>query len=143
MATFTEKRKVLIDADAFVGLVYPQDSNHTTAIKIINLLADVQLIASSHAYGEAITILSQKAGRTVALKFISDTSKSSTQIFDVNIGIRLAAEEIFKRQTSKNVSFTDCVNMTIMNNLGIKEIFSFDKVYKKNGFVRIGIDKDL
>ena len=143
MAISTEKRKILIDADAFIGLIYAKDANHQFASKIVELLTDVQLITSSHAYGEAITILSQKAGRNVAFKFIYDIGRSSTQILDVGFALRLAAEKIFKRQTSKNVSFTDCVNMAILEKFGLREIFSFDSDYKKNGFVRVGVDKKL
>ena len=140
MAISTEKRKVLIDADAFVGLIYKKDANHQVASRIIKLIPDVQLITSSYAYGEAITVLSQKAGRAVALEFIKDTQDSSTIIIDIDFTLRRRGEEMFKRQTSKNISFTDCVNMAIMEDYGIKEIFSFDEDYRKNGFKRLGID---
>ena len=141
MAISTEKRKVLIDADAFVGLIYKKDANHQVASRIIELIPDVQLITSSYAYGEAITVLSQKAGRAIALEFIKDTQDSSTIIIDIDFVFRRRGEEVFKRQTSKNVSFTDCVNMAIMEEYGVSEVFSFDEDYRKNGFIRIGIDR--
>lgn len=143
MATYIEKRKVLIDADAFVGLIYKKDANHQAASHIIKLISDVQLITSSFTYDEAITVLSQKAGRATALKFIKDTQDSSTIIIDIDFAFRHQGEEVFKYQTSKNVSFTDCVNMAIMKAEGIKEIFSFDRIYKKNQFIRIGVDKKI
>lgn len=143
MATYIEKRKVLIDADAFVGLIYKKDANHQAASRIIELIPDVQLITSSFAYGEAITVLSQKAGRATVLKFIKDTQDSSTIIIDIDFAFRHQGEEVFKRQTSKNVSFTDCLNMAVMKEEDIKEIFSFDKIYKKNGFIRLGLGKSL
>ena len=140
MATYIEKRRILIDADAIVGLIYKKDANHQAANRIIKLIPAVQLITSSYAYGEAITVLSQKAGRATALEFIKDAQDSSTIIIDIDFVFRRRGEEVFKRQTSKNVSFTDCVNMAIMEEHGISEVFSFDEDYRKNGFKRLGID---
>jgi len=140
MAISTEKRKVLVDADAFVALVYAKDANHDAAAGVIESLLDTQLVASSYAYGEAVTVISQKAGRTTAVKFIHDTNESPTVVLDASFNFRRRGEEVFRRQTSKNVSFTDCINMAIMEDWGIKEIFSFDKIYRKNGFKRLGID---
>jgi predicted nucleic acid-binding protein len=52
----------------------------------------------------------------------------------VSQGLEQEAIEVFKSQTSKNVSFVDCTNMAVMNAFNIKDIFSFDGSYKTNGF---------
>ena len=36
-------------------------------------------------------------------------------------------------QTSKNVSFVDCINIAFIKEKHINGIFSFDSIYKKNG----------
>jgi predicted nucleic acid-binding protein len=48
--------------------------------------------------------------------------------------IETAAIAFFKEQTSKNVSFVDCINMAYLDRGGLEYIFSFDKVYKQKGF---------
>ena len=57
------------------------------------------------------------------------------------LNIRKKALDIFKKQTSKNSRFTDCINMAIMKEKGLDTIFSFDEQYKKNKFKRFGIDR--
>src|SRR4030042_7186931 len=142
MAIFTERKSVLVDTDAFVALRDTKDSNHKVANKAANYLESVQarLFTSSFSFGEAITVISQKLGLGTALAFIEKFPE--TEVVRIEVGDYLIEKgiRVFGRQTSKNVSFTDCVNMAIMEEEGSKEIFSFDKVYKKNGFRRIGLD---
>ncbi|OGY25492.1 MAG: hypothetical protein A2Z11_03635 [Candidatus Woykebacteria bacterium RBG_16_43_9] len=145
MAISTERKRVLVDTDAFVALRDNKDYNHNTASVIAAHLKENQatLFTSSFSFGEAITVISQKLGRTDVLAFIDKFPE--TDVIRIDIGNVLIEKgiDIFKSQTSKNVSFTDCVNMAVMKEEDIKEIFSFDKIYKKNGFIRLGLDKSL
>lgn len=138
-------KRLLVDADAFVAVQNEKDSNHTRAIEISEYLFSLklQLITSDPAFGEAITIISQKAGLQKAVTFAEELLASPTEIVEVDAALRRKALDIFKEQTSKNTRFTDCINMAIMKEEGLQEIFSFDEDYKKNGFLRIGIDLPL
>jgi predicted nucleic acid-binding protein len=62
------------------------------------------------------------------------TINSNTKIISVDVDNREKIIQIFKKQTSKRVSMTDCVNMAIAKKMGIKRFLSFDEHYKKNGF---------
>ncbi|MDO8658237.1 MAG: hypothetical protein Q7K55_05840 [Candidatus Levybacteria bacterium] len=39
----------------------------------------------------------------------------------------------------KGTFFIDCANMAVMRYLKVTKIFSFDKIYKRNGFELISI----
>jgi len=135
-------RKLLIDADAFVALNDKEDSNYQKAIKISEFItiSKVTLFTSDPAFGEAITVISENVGLKKAVEFAEEVLRSKIEIIEVESRLRRDALEIFKRQKSKNTRFTDCVNIAILENEGLKEIFSFDSDYKKNGILRIGVD---
>ncbi|MBI2315246.1 PIN domain-containing protein [Candidatus Daviesbacteria bacterium] len=136
-------RKLLVDADAFVALVCQNDSSHQRAeIFQEQIIKDnFELIVSDPAFGEAITVISQKEGLRVAVKFADEVFASPLEIIEVDPALRKEGLDIFKKQTSKNSRFTDCINMAIMKKLGLNTIFSFDVQYKKNKFKRFGVDK--
>lgn len=125
-----------IDADAFVAIASSSDSNHEHALQIVGILKKRKevLVTSSFVFGEVVTVLSQKEGRSVALTFIDEFPLSGIILVDVDAMLREKGIVLFKNQTSKNVSFTDCINMAVMHEQKIREAFSFDTVYKKNGF---------
>ncbi len=134
--------RYLIDADAIVALVIPDDSGYEWAGKVMKTMRKGQVFyLSSYAYGEALTVVSMRGG----LKKAIETARMIEEmkeivIVDVEKKLREDGLEWFSKQTSKNSRFTDCVNMALMEKLGIKEIFSRDKHYKQNGFVCLGID---
>lgn len=136
-------KKLLVDADAFVAINDENDPSHNKAKEFVSDIADenYELITSDPAFGEAITVISQHASLQRAIDFAEDILASGIEIVEVDAKLRRAALDIFKKQTSKNSRFTDCINMAIMEEKKLNTIFSFDVQYKKNKFKRFGIDK--
>ncbi len=135
--------KLLVDADAFVAINATQDPNHAKALMLSSLAhkMKISLLTSDPAFGEAITVTSQKVGLNKAIEFAEEILSSSIEIIEVDASLRREALEIFKKQKSKNSRFTDCVNMAILKEKDLDTIFSFDNQYKVNRFKRFGIDK--
>lgn len=128
----------LVDSDAFVALSKNDDSNSAKAQQILNILKlqKTKLYTSNYVFSESITVISKKVGYLAALSFI-EVMKSSKNPFSfiwIDETIENMALEIFKQQTSKNVSFVDCTNMALLRHDQINAIFSFDESYRKNGF---------
>jgi predicted nucleic acid-binding protein len=136
------ERELLVDADALVALRDSKDPNHKLAAAVSSQIteAKIPLITSDPAFGEAITVISQNVNQRAAVGFAGDIINSRLEIVEVNAKLRREALEIFKVQKSKNFRFTDAVNIAIMQERGLREIFSFDRDYRKNGFLRLGID---
>lgn len=126
---------VFVDSDAFVALTKEDDGNHEKARQILKLLLDTGtfFLTSNYVFAETITVLSQRVSHKAALAFIK-VAKPIFLVRWVDEEIENIAIEIFKNQTSKNVSFVDCTNMAIMQKDRIDLIFSFDKIYRKKGF---------
>ena len=129
------KRVIFIDSDIFVALAKSDDNNHDKAVAILDkFFNEIIFTTSNYVISEVITVLSMQLGHTQAVEFIN-TIKSDKNVFSVNFvdpKIESLSIEIFKKQTSKNTSFTDCTNMAFIEMLRLDGIFSFDSVYRKN-----------
>jgi predicted nucleic acid-binding protein len=131
------KQPVLIDADAFVAFVKQDDTNHSKSKELFTALKSKghTFYASYFVFSEAVTVISQRIGHETAIQFI-DTILSNTSYIQILDGwsVKDKAIEIFKNQTSKNVSFVDCTNMAFLDDGQFQSVFSFDKIYQKNGY---------
>lgn len=133
---------VFVDTDAFLALYKADDGNHKKAKEIATFIEErkYETITSVAAYSEFITIVSQRISFEAAIEAMAEFEKNIIPIIMISDTVFNLSKEIFQKQNSKNVSFTDCVNMAIMRQFGINYIFSFDRDYKKNKFMRLGID---
>jgi len=135
---------IFIDADAFIAFIKKDDTNHKIAAQLYLRLKrrEVVFVTSDYVFTEVVTVLSYRLGQSVAVAFI-DQLRGPDHSIDIKMGdgqIFDLAGDIFKRQTSKNVSFTDCTNMAFLVRDRLDAIFSFDGIYKRNGFKTV---KDL
>ncbi len=135
---------IFVDSDAFVASVKADDPNHTRAKMLFDKLNayPLQFLTSNFVFSETVTVLSQKVGKAVAIAYI-DTMLAPDSPFIIRRVVEALEEvaiEIFKQQTSKNTSYVDCTNMAFLKEkspLHPEAIFSFDEVYKKNGFLSV------
>ncbi len=135
----SKKFIIFVDADAFVAAVKQQDSTHIKAYKLFQQLEERSaiLITSNYVFSETVTVLSQRVSHEAAVTYI-ENMKSHENLWiieQVDEFIEEEAIEIFKKQTSKNTSFVDCTNMAFLKKLHADAIFSFDGIYRKNGFM--------
>lgn len=129
---------IYIDTDAFVAFVKKDDTNHKRAVSLFHYFEQqpVTFRTSNYVFSEVVTVLSQRVSHSAAVAFIQTITAPSSPITIhwIDELIEQSAIEIFKNQTSKDVSFVDCINMALLNQEGLDTIFSFDEHYKKNGY---------
>lgn len=134
---------VIVDSSALISLLLPTDSNNKKALTIAKILDQSSriLIIPGDIFTETINILGRKVDHNAAGlagdKFLTD---ERFIIIDTTGEIRLSALEKFKNQP-RSVSFTDCVVMASADHFDTKDIFGFDESFKKNEYIRLGIDK--
>jgi predicted nucleic acid-binding protein len=123
---------VLIDSDAFVGLLYEKDAHHQKAVALFSQLENkkIALVSTNYIILETATVLSHRQGQSVARMFL----KFVQQIPIIHIGEALHKQslDLFRRQIRRGTSVVDCSNVVLMKHYGIPKIFSFDKVYAKD-----------
>ena len=127
---------IFIDADAFIGLNIKKDAHYQRANAILIEIKEdgKKLVTSWDVIDEVATKISYYDKRETSISFLESIIKGNIKIIFPDKKIAKKAFKIFKKQTSKKVSLTDCTNMAIAEIKGIKKFFSFDKVYEKNGF---------
>lgn len=126
---------VLIDSDALIGLRVSRDAHNREAIKILKVLKEMgeSLVTSWQVVDETATKLSYFTTHKKANEFLDWVFKTNIKVVYVDDQLARKAVKKFKKQTSKRVSLTDCTNMVIAEEMGVKQIFSFDKHYEQNG----------
>lgn len=135
MASLSKKR-IFVDADAFVALAKSDDQNHARATKALDRLVaqGAHFLTSNYVFAEAVTVLSLRVSHQTAVEFMQmlRDPQGGIQILWVNEEIELKAMAIFQEQRSKNVSFMDCCHMSCVDAHRLDAIFSFDHIYVQN-----------
>lgn len=127
---------IFIDSDALIGIVLPKDPHHVNAHTLLDTIRGSRedLVTSWESIDEVATKLAMYHGKHVARNFLTYVyGASAMRVIFVDAALSREALAIFDKQTSKNVSLTDCANIAICRSMGITSIFSFDSHYKKNG----------
>ena len=126
---------LFIDTSAFVALAAGADQFHREAKEFYETLRPLdKLHTSNYVLDETITRLRFSAGFSVSLKFAKELfHNSSFQIHTINPACEKAALAVFEKYKDYALSFTDCTNFVLMQELDISEIFTFDEDFKKIG----------
>lgn len=133
---------VIIDSSSLFSLFSPQDSNHQLAKKLSSKLEEQNssLIVPGEIFTETINVFGKKIDHQFAVKYGAFIlKKDDYTLAETTYKIRQNAFEKFQKQP-KSVSFTDCLVMAFADEYETKEIFGFDDSFRKNGYVRFGID---
>lgn len=135
--------QVLIDSDAFVGLMLARDAHHVRASAIFDRLTagNVSAVTTSFVVAETATVLSHASGQVLARTFLDEViHKSGFPIIFIDESLQDAAVTIFRSLEQRATSLTDCANVAVIRKFKIPLIFSFDKVYPKQFGIKMAQD---
>lgn len=93
-----------------------------------------RIVISNFIISEVITVLSQRAGKTVALEFadaIYGQENNEVKIIRLDEDLELAALKVIKGIQSKNVSFVDATIFAILERYKIHHLASFDAIFRR------------
>ena len=131
---------IFVDADAFIALNFTKDAHYKKACSLMEKLEDEEelLVTSWQVIDEVVTKLSYFGIKQQATNFLKWIINSDIKVVYADKKMTGKIIKQFKEQASKRVSLTDCTNMVIAEEMGVKQIFSFDKHYKQNDFELLG-----
>ena len=129
-------RRVFVDSSAYLALLDVDDEHHREAREIIQELAHARyrqfttnvLLIESHA------LILSVLGRDRAAQFLQDMAESNTVVIRVRAADEERAKQILFQYTDKDFSFADALSFTVMERLGIRLAFSFDRDFAQYGF---------
>src|SRR3989344_1080079 len=133
---------IIIDSSAFISLGTITDSNYRKATAISGGMGreDRTIIMPGEIFTEIVNVAGKKVGHKAAMDQANKILSSKVvHIEETTSPIRQSALDKFDKQPN-SVSFTDCIVMAFADEFNTKEIFGFDQCFKRNGYIRIGID---
>lgn len=137
-------KPLIIDTSAFLSLGTITDSNYKKAQNIGGYIKEQNriIIVPGDIFTETMNVIGRKVGHKAAILQAKDIFLDrSLTVVEITSQVRQNASEKFKKQP-ESVSFTDCIVMAFADEYETKEIFGFDDAFRKNGYIRIGIDKN-
>lgn len=130
--------EVLVDADALVALAKTDDANHKKALSLSDKLQKKGCVwyVSPFTIGEVITVISYKINQDTAKRVLEELRKQNLNELALKNEHVHMVDDWFYKQNKKGNSYFDCYNMALLERYKrqIDAIFSFDEVYKRNGF---------
>ena len=129
---------ILVDADALVALVKINEPNHKRAFTVSEALQKkgCTWYVSPFTIGEVVTVISHKVNQSTAKKVLEELRKQNLNLLSLKDEYVHLTDDWFNKQNKKGTSYFDCYNMALLERYGkqLNAIFSFDGVYKRNGF---------
>jgi len=122
---------IFFDASAAVSYFDVKDVNHAQALSLSSHFGENKIIISNYVFAEIVTIVSQNAGKDAAID-AGNYIRNNFSIIRISPEAENLAWEIFKKQTSKNVSFVDCTTFALYQKGVFDKAFTFDKDFKIN-----------
>lgn len=135
---------IIADPSALFSLLVKTDQNYSRALKISKQLLRKRgtIVIPGEIFAEIINILGKKVSKSTAIKAAKEFLASKVfMISETTPANRLLALKKFQKQP-RSVSFTDCLVMAFADEFETKNIFGFDETFKKNGYIRLGVDKE-
>ena len=123
-------REIFADTNYFVSLLNQEDSLHALARGIAQRLhqENIFLVISNFIFLEVVTVLSQRRNRGVAIGGGEHLlTHPRIRLIQIDEYLQQETWNIFKQTESKNVSFTDCSIIAVMQAEDIPTLLTFDK----------------
>lgn len=127
--------KAFVDTSAFYAVLDKSDVNHNKAAKIWRglLARDVLLITTNYVIVECFALMQNRLGKN-ATRVFQDDILPLVSIQWVGENDHLLGVSAFLTASRRKLSLVDCVSFVIMRDLGLKDVFCFDKDFEKEGF---------
>lgn len=135
--SYMTSNSVFVDTSWFKALLDQKDDFHARALKqsISIEKAKLQLVTTNYIVDESLTLLRQKSGLDLALKFRDSLvdMRDYLKFIRVTPQDETKAWDWFPKDRSK-LSFTDCTSFAAMKRLGLKDVATFDDHFARAGF---------
>ncbi len=129
--------RVFVDTSAWIAQYDQSDEHHHAALQIAHQLRRdrARFILSEFILAESVTLLRYRMGHPSAVRFGRAVLQSRVaELLVVSEAMRSRAWQIFEQYDDKDFSFVDCTSFSIMEHVGVKTAFAFDKHFGQYGF---------
>lgn len=133
--------KIFIDSSFFIAFYHSRDQYHKLSVNIMKSTISINplFITTDYVYDETLIYLLKTHSindykRTE--RFDKDIFKERkvSLVFTTEVIFIKAREIFFHFNKDKQWSFTDCTSFAVMEDLGIRNVLTFDKNFTQRGF---------
>jgi predicted nucleic acid-binding protein len=128
----------------WVGCYLTDDTLNPTVTNLLYKMRDQhkRLVMTNWVMAETATVLSRKDTHQTALNFLTMIDEGDIPILPITPEIELETYRLFREQTTKNISMTDCSNIAIAQHYHIPQLLTFDHFYTRYGYDVQHVEKD-
>jgi predicted nucleic acid-binding protein len=130
-------RAIFIDTGAWVALRYKRDGHHVGAqARLKRILRErLDLVTTEHVLAETVTLLKARGAVDHAIE-LGDAMHAGKlgAIVELSGLQRRRAWELFRRYRDLRVGYVDCTSFAVMEDMGIRVAFGFDRDFVAAGF---------
>ena len=131
-------KQIFADTFYWVALINPRDNWHQRAIEVTAKLENIELVTTDEILVELLNFMSAQGQkmRRRAVEFIDDIRENlHIQVIPQSRESFLQGFDLYRRRMDKEYSLTDCISMTVMQRLKIREVLTHDNHFKQEGFL--------
>jgi predicted nucleic acid-binding protein len=131
-----DERRVFIDTSAFVGLADARDQEAVSANRIMGRMTIErwEAVTSNFILAETHALLLQRRDRQVALDTLRFIERGAVIVLRVSEPDEHRAREIIEQYDDKAFTLTDATSFAVMERLGLRYAFTFDRHFAQFGF---------
>jgi uncharacterized protein len=129
-------QSVFVDSGAFGAFSMKRDVNHLIASEITAVIVatDLFTVTTNFIIAETHALVLNRANRVAALATLKLIESGTKLIERVTEEDEFQARDILERYDDKSFSYTDATSFAVMERLGLRDVFTFDRHFAQFGF---------
>lgn len=133
------RQSVLVDSSGFFALMNSADTHHPEAQRIMDRAVSEHwwLVTTNFVIAETHALTLIRYSQQAATRFLQEMETTSITIVRAQAQDEAAGRNIIYRYQDKRFSLTDAISFAVMERLGIKQAFTFDRNFSQYGFTTI------
>lgn len=133
-------RRIFVDSSFLIALFDDRDQWHSAAAERYASLRGVQLVTTDGVITEFLAHISRRRNemRLVAVRQVQRWRRSEDQ----SVVVVRQSDDHFERglalfgaRADKSYSLVDCIAMIVMDDMGVREVLTFDIDFRQAGYV--------
>ena len=129
---------IFVDTSAWIMLINKAETYHQAAVETYNEISKATFVISNLVVGETYTWLRKKAGYQKASAFLKAIEEKNElnqlKIIYSEPVMEKQAVQLLEKYREHEFSYADAVSFSVMQNLGVKQAFTYNRHFLIAGF---------